>query len=98
MRLATQEYIDAASEICQARGALLIIDEIQTGFLQNRKNVRNVSITNVNPDVMCLAKAIAGGVPMGAILVNDRIETKVGSLGSTFGGKSAGLRGIPGER
>ena len=85
VRPATQEYIDAASEICQARGALLIIDEIQTGFCRTGKMFA-CEHYDVKPDVMCLAKAIAGGVPMGAILVNDRVETKVGSHGSTFGG------------
>lgn len=85
VRLATQEYIDAASEICRQRGALLIVDEIQTGFCRTGKMFA-CEHYDVRPDVMCLAKSIAGGVPMGAILVNDRIETKVGTHGSTFGG------------
>lgn len=85
VRLATQDYIDAASEFCRQRGALLIIDEIQTGFCRTGKMFA-CEHYRVNPDVLCLAKGIAGGVPMGAILVNDKIETKVGSHGSTFGG------------
>ncbi len=85
VRPAEQEYIDSTAAICRAHGALLIIDEIQTGFCRTGKMFA-CEHYGVNPDILCLAKAIAGGMPMGAILVNDRIETTVGTHGSTFGG------------
>ncbi len=85
VRPAQREYIDAAVKICRDRGALLIIDEIQSGFCRTGKMFA-CEHYDVQPDVLCLAKAIAGGMPMGAILVNDKIQTKVGSHGSTFGG------------
>ncbi len=85
VRPAKQAYIDAAVEICRSQGALLIIDEIQTGFCRTGRMFA-CEHYGVEPDVLCLAKGIAGGVPMGAILVNDRIESTVGAHGSTFGG------------
>lgn len=85
VRPARRDYIDAAREICRERGALLIIDEIQSGFCRTGKMFA-CEHYEVQPDVLCLAKAMAGGVPMGAILVNDKIQTSIGSHGSTFGG------------
>ena len=85
VRPAKREYIDAAVQICRARGALLIIDEIQSGFGRTGKMFA-CEHYDVKPDMLCLAKALAGGVPMGAILVSDKIKTQVGSHGSTFGG------------
>ena len=85
VRPAKREYIDAAVEICRAHGALLIIDEIQSGFGRTGKMFA-CEHYDVKPDMLCLAKALAGGVPMGAILVSDKIKTQVGSHGSTFGG------------
>jgi len=85
IRPARQAYIDAAVRICRERGARLIIDEIQSGFCRTGRMFACEHF-DVEPDVLCLAKAIAGGVPMGAILVNHTISTEVGSHGSTFGG------------
>ena len=85
VRPAKREYIDGAVEICRAHGALLIIDEIQSGFGRTGKMFA-CEHYDVKPDMLCLAKALAGGVPMGAILVSDKIKTQVGSHGSTFGG------------
>ena len=85
VRPAKREYIDAAVQICRAHGALLIIDEIQSGFGRTGKMFA-CEHYDVKPDMLCLAKALAGGVPMGAILVSDKIKTQVGSHGSTFGG------------
>ena len=85
VRPAKREYIDAAVEICRTHGALLIIDEIQSGFGRTGKMFA-CEHYDVKPDMLCLAKALAGGVPMGAILVSDKIKTQVGSHGSTFGG------------
>ena len=85
VRLANREYIDVAAELCDRRGALLIVDEVQTGFCRTGKMFACEHF-DVEPDILCLAKGIAGGVPMGAILVNDKIQTQVGAHGSTFGG------------
>jgi acetylornithine/LysW-gamma-L-lysine aminotransferase len=86
VRPGTPEFLCGAQALCRERGALLIIDEIQTGFGRTGKMFA-VQHYGLEPDLLCLAKSIAGGVPMGATLIGPR----VGALppqahGSTFGG------------
>jgi acetylornithine/LysW-gamma-L-lysine aminotransferase len=83
---ASAEYIQAARRICDERGALLIIDEIQTGFGRTGKMFA-VQHYGVTPDLLTCAKSLAGGVPMGAVLIGSNIKNLVpGVHGSTFGG------------
>jgi acetylornithine/LysW-gamma-L-lysine aminotransferase len=83
---ASAEYIQAARRICDERGALLIIDEIQTGFGRTGKMFA-VQHYGVTPDLLTCAKSLAGGVPMGAVLIGANIKNLVpGVHGSTFGG------------
>jgi LysW-gamma-L-lysine/LysW-L-ornithine aminotransferase len=83
---ATAEYIQAARRICDERGALLIVDEIQTGFGRTGKMFA-IQHYGVTPDLLTCAKSIAGGVPMGAVLIGKNIKNLVpGVHGSTFGG------------
>ncbi len=83
---ASAEYIQAARRICDERGALLIIDEIQTGFGRTGKMFA-VQHFGVTPDLLTCAKSLAGGVPMGAVLIGHNIKNLVpGVHGSTFGG------------
>ena len=70
---------------CAERGVLLIIDEVQTGFCRTGKMFASMH-HNLRPDILCLAKAIAGGLPMGAVLCGDAIPALRGKHGSTFGG------------
>jgi len=80
------EYFQGAQELCRQQGALLIIDEIQTGFGRTGKMFA-LEHFDLQPDLLCLAKSIAGGVPMGAILLGERVaELSPGIHGSTFGG------------
>ena len=84
--LASAEYIQAARRICDERGALLIIDEIQTGFGRTGKMFA-IQHFGVTPDLLTCAKSLAGGVPMGAVLIGANIKNLVpGVHGSTFGG------------
>ena len=83
---ASAEYIQAARRICDERGALLIIDEIQTGFGRTGKMFA-IQHFGVMPDLLTCAKSLAGGVPMGAVLIGANIKNLVpGVHGSTFGG------------
>ena len=83
---ASLEYIQAARRICDERGALLIVDEIQTGFGRTGKMFA-VQHYGVTPDLLTCAKSLAGGVPMGAVLIGPIIKNLVpGVHGSTFGG------------
>lgn len=83
---ATPEYIEAARRICDERGALLIVDEIQTGLGRTGKlfAIQHYSVT---PDLLTCAKSLAGGLPMGALLIGRNVKNLTpGVHGSTFGG------------
>jgi len=83
---ATVEYIQAARRICDERGALLIVDEIQTGFGRTGRMFA-IEHFGVTPDLLCCAKSLAGGVPMGAVLIGKRVKNLTpGVHGSTFCG------------
>ena len=84
---ASAEFVRAAREACDRHGALLILDEIQTGvgrsgFLYMYQKL------GVIPDILTTAKGLAGGFPIGAMLTTEAIAQsfKVGTHGSTFGG------------
>lgn len=83
---ATPEYIRAARQICDERGALLIVDEIQSGFGRTG-TMFAVQHFGVMPDLLTCAKSLAGGVPMGAVLIGQNVKNLTpGVHGSTFGG------------
>jgi acetylornithine/LysW-gamma-L-lysine aminotransferase len=76
----------AAAEICHQHGALLLVDEVQTGFGRTG-SLFAVSQDGVTPDVLIMAKSMAGGVPMGAIAIHESLGGFTpASHGSTFGG------------
>jgi acetylornithine/LysW-gamma-L-lysine aminotransferase len=79
------EYIAAARRLCSERGALLIIDEIQTGFCRTGKFFACEHF-DLQPDMMTLAKALGAGVPIGATMISANINVDLGLHGSTFGG------------
>ena len=85
VRLGDPAFFAAARELCDARGALLIVDEVQTGFCRTGRFFA-CEHHGVRPDLLCLAKAMAGGVPMGAVLASDAVTPEIGMHGSTFGG------------
>lgn len=79
-------YLLDAQAICRERGAMLILDEVQTGFGRTGKYFAHMHY-NLQPDLVCLAKSIAGGLPMGAVLLGERIgKLPPQTHGSTFGG------------
>ncbi|MBL8058635.1 MAG: acetylornithine/succinylornithine family transaminase [Anaerolineales bacterium] len=86
VRPGTAEFLLGAQKLCRERGALLIVDEVQTGF--GRTGAMFASEHHgLQPDILCLAKSIAGGLPMGAVLFNDRVGQLPPQVhGSTFGG------------
>ena len=85
VRVGEQTYFDAAQALCKQHHALLIIDEIQTGFCRTGAMFACEHF-GVSPDMMCLAKAMAGGVPMGAVVCSDAVKADIGMHGTTFGG------------
>ncbi len=86
VRLGTGEFLRGAQELCRSRGALLLLDEVQTGFGRTGR-MWALEHHNLEPDILILAKSIAGGVPMGAVAVGPRVALPgPGTHGSTFGG------------
>ena len=83
----TQEFVEGARRICDERGALLLFDEIQTGYGRTGKFLAQEHF-GVVPDACSLAKGIAGGFPLGAMAVTKRLAGGLppGSHASTFGG------------
>ena len=79
-------FLQAAQQLCQQRGALLIIDEVQTGLGRTGRLFASQHY-QVIPDLLCLAKSLAGGLPMGAALIGPRVQNLAPGLhASTFGG------------
>ncbi|HEY3290030.1 MAG TPA: aminotransferase class III-fold pyridoxal phosphate-dependent enzyme, partial [Anaerolineae bacterium] len=82
----TVEYMRGLRQLANERGALLILDEVQTGFGRTGKWFA-LEHSGVVPDLLTLGKAIGGGVPMGAVGINDTIKNIApGVHGTTFGG------------
>jgi len=86
VRPASPEYIAGVARICRERGALLVVDEVQTGFGRTGRMWASQRY-GIVPDLIALAKSIAGGLPMGAVAIHARFgPLPQGSHGSTFGG------------
>jgi acetylornithine/N-succinyldiaminopimelate aminotransferase len=78
-------FLEGIREVCDDNGALMIVDEVQTGMGRTGKWLA-MQHTNVKPDIVTLAKGIASGFPMGAIVAREGLEFKKGEHGSTFAG------------
>ncbi|MEW5807421.1 MAG: aspartate aminotransferase family protein [Acidobacteriota bacterium] len=80
------DFIHGIEKLCRERGALLIIDEVQTGFGRTGKMFA-LEHFNISPDLVSVAKSLAGGLPMGAVLISDQIRPLEPQMhGTTFGG------------
>jgi acetylornithine/LysW-gamma-L-lysine aminotransferase len=79
-------FLKAAQQICRERGALLIIDEIQTGIGRTGRMFA-FQHYGLEPDILCIAKSMAGGLPMGAAMLRPGMGKLPPQVhGSTFGG------------
>ncbi|MDB5075902.1 MAG: [LysW]-lysine hydrolase [Chloroflexi bacterium] len=86
VRPASPGYLAAVAELCRQRGAMLIVDEIQTGFGRTGRMFA-CEHESIVPDLLCVAKSMAGGFPIGAVAIGPRITgLRPGLHGSTFGG------------
>ena len=81
------DYLKQVRELCDKHGALLILDEIQAGIGRSGKFFAYENY-GIKPDIVTLAKGLAGGVPIGAFIVTDKVAAafKPGDHGTTFGG------------
>jgi acetylornithine/N-succinyldiaminopimelate aminotransferase len=87
VRMGPPQFYKGLREMCDEAGAMLIYDEVQTGMGRTGEFFF-AGRYGVVPDMVSLAKGIASGVPMGAVLMTEEIasEIKAGELGTTFGG------------
>lgn len=97
INIAEKAFLQSIDSLCKERGIKFIVDEIQTGFCRTGRFFAHERY-DIKPDMMCVAKAIAGGFPVGAVLVNDSIEIPPSKHGTTYGGNplacAAGLASI----
>ncbi|AUR51279.1 acetylornithine/succinyldiaminopimelate transaminase [Aquella oligotrophica] len=84
---ANPEFLQKLRELCDKHQAILIFDEVQTGVGRTGK-LFAYQHYDIEPDIICLAKALGAGFPIGAILVKDKYSSgfEIGSHGTTFGG------------
>ena len=89
VKIPTTEFLKELRELCTKNGSLLIIDEIQSGYGRTGKFYAHQH-SGVKADIISMAKGIANGFPVGAIMINPEIPAKFGMLGTTFGGNHLG--------
>jgi predicted acetylornithine/succinylornithine family transaminase len=87
VKIPDDNYLAGVREICDRHGLLLIIDEVQTGMGRTGK-LFAYEYSGIKPDIMTLAKALANGIPAGAMLATDKTAAAFvpGNHASTFGG------------
>jgi len=86
VRPGSREFIEGIAKLAHERGALVILDEVQTGFGRTGKMFAAEHF-DIEPDLISVAKSIAGGLPMGAVLISERIrKIDPQTHGTTFGG------------
>ncbi len=85
---ATQDYLRGIYELCRERGLLLILDEVQTGIGRTGRFYAYQNFDGVKPDIITLAKALGGGISIGAMMATDEAAKgfEPGNHASTFGG------------
>jgi acetylornithine/N-succinyldiaminopimelate aminotransferase len=83
---ANKEFLKKAKDLCEKYDALLIFDEVQCG-IGRTGSLFAYEKFGISPDVVCLAKALGGGIPIGAMLANEKASVlQPGDHGTTFGG------------
>ena len=85
IKLATKEFAQGLAAACKKHGAVLICDEIQCGYGRSGKFFAHQWL-DIRPDIITVAKGIANGFPMGAVLISPQFKPVYGQLGTTFGG------------
>jgi acetylornithine aminotransferase len=81
----TSEFFRSIERLCSAHGALLILDEIQSGYGRSGKFF-SFQHHGIHPDIISMAKGMGNGFPVGGILISNKIKASYGLLGTTFGG------------
>lgn len=78
-------FLEAVADLCKKHDTVLILDEIQSGYGRSGKFFA-FQYTNVEPDLISMAKGMGNGFPIGGLLIHPRFKASYGLLGTTFGG------------
>jgi acetylornithine/N-succinyldiaminopimelate aminotransferase len=81
----TTEFFQALEKICKQYEVVLILDEVQSGYGRSGKFFAH-QYHNIKADIICLAKGMGNGFPIGGILISPKFQASYGLLGTTFGG------------
>ena len=92
VRMVEAEFLQELQKLCQANEAVLICDEIQSGYGRSGKFFAHQHL-GVRPDMITVAKGICNGFPMSAVLISPEFKAVYGQLGTTFGGNHLGCAG-----
>lgn len=89
VNVATEQYLRAIRELCDLNGAVMILDEVQTGIGRTGKWF-GYQHFDVEPDIMTMAKSLGGGVAIGAMMAGEQVAASLvpGKHASTFGGNA----------
>ena len=79
------EFLEALPDLCHTHGALLILDEVQSGYGRTGEFFA-FQHSGVRPDIVAMAKGMGNGFPIGGVLLSAEFDAKAGMLGTTFGG------------
>ncbi|MBR3530918.1 MAG: aminotransferase class III-fold pyridoxal phosphate-dependent enzyme [Bacteroidaceae bacterium] len=85
IRMVSSEFLQGLREVCDKYNTVLICDEIQCGYGRSGKFFAHQYL-GVKPDIITVAKGIANGFPMAAVLISPKFKPVYGQLGTTFGG------------
>ena len=87
IRVPSDDFLPGLRRICDEKGILLILDEVQTGFGRTGK-IFACEHWNIVPDILCVAKSVAGGLPLGVTIAKEDVMSslKLGEHTTTFGG------------
>ncbi|MEL7145167.1 MAG: aminotransferase class III-fold pyridoxal phosphate-dependent enzyme, partial [Bacteroidota bacterium] len=85
INLPNDQFLQLVQRLCEERGALLILDEIQSGFGRTGQFFAH-QYAGIKPHLVTIAKGMGNGFPIGGVLIHPDIEPSFGLLGTTFGG------------
>ncbi|MNQ00438.1 Acetylornithine aminotransferase [compost metagenome] len=81
----TTEFFQALEKLCEQYNVVLILDEVQSGYGRSGKFFAH-QYHNIKADIICLAKGMGNGFPIGGIMISPKFKASYGLLGTTFGG------------
>jgi acetylornithine/N-succinyldiaminopimelate aminotransferase len=85
VNIPSTSFLQKVKSLCEKHGALLILDEVQSGYGRSGKFFAHQH-AGIKPDIITTAKGMGNGFPIAGVLINPSIKAKMGMLGTTFGG------------